>query len=497
MEFFNSTSPAARFKAVTRPACRRRLPQVLAAALLLTACATAPTRAQEAEPKEQAAAPPVGAWELETIEVAGRGEVHGLIESRAEGELTFVEVVRRPGESMFLVRRWSLPEKGVKIRAELPRQKHAELAERIERFANRRNIDSSRMASLELAPLSREGRRFLAYSGPWFDLWSDADDETTRKLIVRVEPMFSAFAQILPPRREPEKRLTIVIFDAVDDYRGYLHERNLEALASAAFYSRSRNEIVAGSELGRYRELVAEIRDRNAALVKHYELLEAELPAELARHSRELRAAGLSTEEIRGELKIRRAAWNKEFEALRAEIAAVERRNEEAFAAVAREMLARLYHEAFHAYLENYLFPAGEYNVPRWFNEGLAQVFEAGRLEADSLRLDAPPSDQLMRLQAELRSDSPLPLAELLTAPDERFLLVHGGDRSYARYYLYAWGLAFHLVFHENALQPERLEALFDETSQSPKEKLAEWVGPLPEFEARWRQAMLRMRVPR
>ena len=30
------------------------------------------------------------------------------------------------------------------------------------------------------------------------------------------------------------------------------------------------------------------------------------------------------------------------------------------------------------------------YDVPRWLNEGLAQTFEAGLLEADTLRIDTP-----------------------------------------------------------------------------------------------------------
>ena len=44
-------------------------------------------------------------------------------------------------------------------------------------------------------------------------------------------------------------------------------------------------------------------------------------------------------------------------------------------------MFRRLAHEAFHAYLETYVYPRQAYDVPRWLNEGLAQTFEAGLLE--------------------------------------------------------------------------------------------------------------------
>ena len=45
-------------------------------------------------------------------------------------------------------------------------------------------------------------------------------------------------------------------------------------------------------------------------------------------------------------------------------------------------MFARAYHESFHAYLENYVYPHDHYDVPRWLNEGLAVMMEGGILDA-------------------------------------------------------------------------------------------------------------------
>ena len=64
-------------------------------------------------------------------------------------------------------------------------------------------------------------------------------------------------------------------------------------------------------------------------------------------------------------------------------------------------MFVRLFHEAFHAYLENYVYPQTDHDVPRWLNEGLAQVFEGGQLESGSLRLDAPDTARLKLLQED------------------------------------------------------------------------------------------------
>ena len=65
-------------------------------------------------------------------------------------------------------------------------------------------------------------------------------------------------------------------------------------------------------------------------------------------------------------------------------------------------MFSRLHHEAFHAYLENYVYPHEDFDVPLWLNEGLAVLFEGGLLESDSLRIDAPNAAALKRLKADL-----------------------------------------------------------------------------------------------
>ncbi len=75
-------------------------------------------------------------------------------------------------------------------------------------------------------------------------------------------------------------------------------------------------------------------------------------------------------------------------------------------------MFAQLYHEAFHAYVENYVCPPADVTLPHWLNEGLAQIFEAGQMEGDSLRIDAPDRKRLVQLQDDLRGEQPLKIEE-------------------------------------------------------------------------------------
>jgi hypothetical protein len=157
-----------------------------------------------------------------------------------------------------------------------------------------------------------------------------------------------------------------------------------------------------------------------------------------------------------------------------------------------------LAHEAFHAYLENYLTgrDGRAAGIPRWLNEGLAQVFEAGRLEADTLRIDAPGEKLLAALKTDLRRDKPLPLAELLSAEQDLFLVSHpGGARSSNRHYLYAWALTYYLTFGPVGLDAAALDEL-SRTDRTPVERLQKILGhvDLDEFESRWHADMLRLR---
>ena len=162
-------------------------------------------------------------------------------------------------------------------------------------------------------------------------------------------------------------------------------------------------------------------------------------------------------------------------------------------------MVTRLAHEAFHAYLETFVYPRRVYDVPRWLNEGLAQTFEAGLLEADTLRIDTPNAAALARLQSDLRGASPLELADLLNAGSETFLSAHAADAQAAsRMYYYSWGLAYYLAFEQGVFGTPQFDAYLNpaEGGKSAVERFERLVGKsLPEFQVEWRAAMLNLKA--
>jgi hypothetical protein len=92
-----------------------------------------------------------------------------------------------------------------------------------------------------------------------------------------------------------------------------------------------------------------------------------------------------------------------------------------------------------------------------------------------------------------LRTTAPLSLAALLTGRERQFLGPHAGG-SPQRHYLYAWGVAWYLTFHENLLASDRLPeyVALGADEQDAIARFERLTGrPLAEFEGKWRAAML------
>ncbi|MCO6454992.1 MAG: DUF1570 domain-containing protein [Pirellulaceae bacterium] len=469
------------------------------AALLLAlfgglAMAVTPGGILRANPPDAAAGehpglPSAAAWELESIRLRDGRELHGLILVDTAEAFEFVEIIRSPGQPMHAILRLPAPDDVVE-RQRLSEPQRRVLLERHRGFQHRVAIELGRMDLLDLGGTQQDGISYRTYDGPWFSLWSTADDEMTRRCVVRLEQMVRAYRQLLPPRNNRRGTFQVVLYGSMDQYRGHLRRLGLN-LENPAFYSASTNLIIAGGNLTPFADRLRQVRAENAAILRQYhQELNPRFDRFLQQLSRELQQRGGSLEEI----ALRRAAWDQEYQAVRRGIDEANRRNEAKFAEVTQDMFARLSHEAFHAYLENHVYPQADFEVPRWLNEGLAQVFESGQLDGDTLRIDAPSPDRLRKLREALLADR-LSLAQLLSFDSPRWFASHTGDFS-QRHYLYAWGLAYYLTFELGLLEPSRLDSYVapSDAAIDPVRRFQRLVGqPLDQFETGWRQAMLKM----
>ncbi|MHC4177118.1 MAG: DUF1570 domain-containing protein [Planctomycetota bacterium] len=430
-------------------------------------------------------------WISERVELLDGRHYHGIIESE-DDDWVHVMLIRRPrGRPMYLVIR-TFDRASVASVVRAAPDERARVRQRIDQFRNRARIEAGRMEAVRLETASEAGNSYHRYRGKWFTLDSSAEESTTRRIIVRIEQIFTAYRQILAPRADSERPLRLVVLSSMEEYRAYLARLGVR-IRSPACFIQDRNLVIAGSELARYAAEMAKVNVRHDQLRRELQRLEEDLSARLERIGRQLQREGVPRSEIARLLTMEKGKFQEQIQQKRIELSRCDRENVRAFQNVTRGMFARLYHEAFHAFLENYVYPASSHDVPRWLNEGLAVVLEGGLLESGTLRVDAPNREALRRLQADLGAAEPLPLKNLLAADEQAFLLGHDSDR----YYAYSWGLAYYLTFRKNLLSIPALEHYVQRSAEdvSPSERFEKLVGlPLPEFEKQWREYILQLR---
>ncbi|WP_254507417.1 DUF1570 domain-containing protein [Anatilimnocola floriformis] len=440
----------------------------------------------------------LGTWKLEELRTKEGKFFKGLVQDEREHDLDFAEIVQPMGKPMYAVLRW-VRKREILTLTKLPDEEHEQLLKRFEQFRLRTVIEAGKMEDLLLRTEEHGAQTHHLYDGPWFRVDSTTDEETTRRCVVRIEQIFQAYRMILPPKGRPQELLRIRLYGSLDQYRDELRRLKLN-ISNPAFYSSRERTILAGTDLDTYSRHLTEIRHDHEQARKEWEQRDTEFHKHLPEEVAKLKAAGFTQNEINDEMNLRKARWREQLAAKYAQLVEIDRRNDGKFAEVTAQMFAQLYHEAFHAWLDNFVYAKSRKNVPRWLNEGLAQVFESGRLDGQSLRLDAPSPTRLATLQADLKRE-PWPLAELLNNENAPFLEGHARDSKAAeRTYAYAWGLAWYLAFHEQKLSGAALDQFVAPAAAelSPIERFEKFTGKrLPDFEKEWRRAMLEARPPR
>ena len=432
------------------------------------------------------------AWQFERLTLKNGRTMVGLLQATDGMQLEFAEIYRPPGAPMHAVVRIVEARQIAKLER-LPEEQRRVLADRFHQFRRRATVEAASLESVALTPEPSAGSLRWHYEGRWFDLVSTADEESTRRCVVRIEQMFRAFQQLLTPQVQGHCGLRIELYGSLENYHAALRQMGLD-LQSLAFFSSPQKLIVAGVELSDYSDQLASIRSEHAKLIEAAEVRGKEFRQQLADLSRTLEQRGFTRQQLETEMSLRKAAWNREHDALLRRISEANRRNDSRFLELTQRMFRRLDHEAFHAYLQLYVAADRPGAIDRWLNEGLAQVFEGGQIDGDTLRIDAPDGQRLARLQRDLTGAKPLTMEELLAADDEAFLATHAAEAS-GQYYLYAWGLAYYLTFVQNRLDDATLHDFLAAPNATRQQRFERLVAcPLEEFEVRWREAMLRLK---
>ena len=435
-------------------------------------------------------------WPLEQIALKDGRTFAGLALARTDRDVQF-EVVNRPrGRPMYLVVR-RFPAASIANLKPLSDPERTELAARIERFKNRAEREALDVGKIQLTAATDQGS--LSYRGPWFELESRTDELMTRRTILRLEQIFTAYSEILPTRARPQSPLRILLYGSMRDYSEFLAMHDYRFENPAVFIPRL-NTLAAGSELSAYAERLADVHRKHEKIRRQFREKAAAMPGELQKLARDLEAQKVPAAERKTIAAAAQRKWDQEQAEAHRRMEVLERENAAQFDEITRQMFTRLFHEAFHAYVENFVYPQDKCDVPRWLNEGLAQVFEEGILELGTLRLDAPSRTRLADMQADLRNQPRLSLTELLSADGRAFLVSHPtAAKTSQRYYLYSWALAYYLAVREPVLETERFNRYVDAGARSIDSvaRFEQLVGmPLDRFESNWRKELLALKPP-
>jgi hypothetical protein len=426
----------------------------------------------------------------EQIELANHAKYSGLIESEDADWLTLIRIETPPGRAMHLVIQ-PFDQRQVLSVSRLDADKRATLQKQIEDFRNRATIEAVRMEAIRLTSASGEACKYRHYQSKWFTLDSTADEQDTRRVIVRAEQIFAAYRQIMPPRVSTARPLRLVVLGSMAEYQAVLGQLGVKAkIQNPACFVEDHNTVVIGSDMIRLASVVNQRHAENAALRKELRELEDRLAERLRAVGDSLRKSGMSNTEVARELTKERSKFkqerDKKLDQLRQSDGQIA-----PLAKAANQMFVRLYHESFHAYVRNWVFPRPQYEIPAWLDEGLAVLFEGGQLEGDTLRVDAPNAAALKKLKADMAGANPLSLEELLAANPSNFLILAASRPAATdRYYANAWGLAYYLTFEKRVLSSPALEKYLraENARLGPAERFQLLVGVPPrQFDEPWR----------
>lgn len=418
--------------------------------------------------------------------------LEGLIEQQSDQSLQLLEIRRAKGNTLYGVYRPVQRSEIVRI-VPISDADRQQTRRRFDEYRNRVRIEASQMENLQV---NRDGHR-LRYQGDCFTLESTAPQEIVRRSIVRVQQIFAAMRQMIPARHDPERPIVIRLFGSRGEYNHFLQQSGLP-IANPAVFHRQTNTIALGDDLQRLANQLQRIQSQHDSKRAELERARAELPTRLEENKQALAKSPGSFAEKQKAARRFANDLQEDLKAREKQLDQLQRQNDAEFAQATARMFARLYHEALHAYLENFVYPGTQHDVPRWLHEGLAQIFESSTLDGQTFYVAAPHEESLKRLQSSLAKVS---LADLLTADAANFLVAHGENPHASQlHYAAAWGLAHYLTFERHrvgSLAMDRYVAL-DQGIDSPISRFEQLVQtPLAAFEDQWRGYIQSLRAAR
>jgi len=431
------------------------------------------------------------AWPFDELVLVNGAKYQGLLLDDGPRDVRFQSVKRKPGKPTFTLT-FKVPRSEVASLRKLNDADRATLRERIAELDQDGSGERQRISEIELVPATwlDEPDKGKAYRSEYFTLISDAPEEVIRRAAVRLELIFTAYTRFLPPTILEARPTVIQLAPDTGSYKLLLAPLGHTDLLNPAVYDPRANLIVCGSDLRRLGKDLDDARFHHAQQI-----------ANLDRYAASVRKLYKEPELKRHLDPIHRD---------RALVYATDRKNGEKFDLAASRLFHVLYHEAFHAYAGTFVYPPlkpnqvkdgkGTGELPRWLNEGLAQLFETAVVEAGELRAEHADKARLEKVKDAIRGRNNLrlvPLADLLHAGRDAFVTKHADEAAAAdRAYLTCWAAAHYLTFERRLVGTEKFRKYLIEVNGGgdPRAAFETLVGqPLTVFEREWHAFLLKL----
>ena len=440
----------------------------------------------------QPAASPLLTWSFDEIALNNGAKYQGMLVDDGPVEVRFQTVRRRPGQPTCTLT-WKVPRSEVASIKKLSEAERSLLKERIAELDQDGSGERKRIQSLDLAPAMWLGEpdKGKFYRSECFELTSDASEEVIRRAAVRLEQIYTAYARFLPPTVSEGRPTRIQLAPDRDSYKLLLAPLGHTDLLNPAAYDPRANLIVCGSDLRRLGKELEDAKFHHAQQIANLDRYEA------------------GVKKLYKEPELKR--YLDPIKRDRTLVYKTDRENGEKFDQATSRLFAVLYHEAFHAYAATFVYPPlsteqvkaglGTGELPRWLNEGLAQLFETAVVEAGELRADYADPVRLAKVKDAIRGKNDLrvvPLSDLLTAGKESFLSKHADQTAAAdRAYLTCWATAYYLTFDRRLLGTAKFRTylIAINSGGDPRTAFETLVGqPLGVFERDWHAYLLKLK---
>jgi Protein of unknown function (DUF1570) len=388
-------------------------------------------------------------WKFDAIHLKNGSVLRGLILEETPTHVRFQNVRRQPGRPT-VVFTTLLARSDITRWEKLSDDERQLLKSRLDQLDPANEGERQRMEELDLqkAAWAERPKGALRYDSDQFSLLSNAPEEIVRRSAVRLEQIYTAYSRFLTPRHKGAAPTSILLYASIEEYQKAIAGGGRK-FVNPAFFDPTANRIVCACDLQRLGEDLEEVQRKHRELRDDLDKQEAELRRLYAKNKDEL------------------ARHLQSVTDLRKRIADADRRNDAVFDKATRQLFSLLYHEAFHAYVNSFVYPPAPHGpseqspgeLPRWLNEGLAQVFETAIVEAGEMRVGHAERDRLFRTKDLVRNGEMLALKDLLHSGPKQFIVVHGGDRFESdRAYLTSWALSHYLMFERKLIGTAELD---------------------------------------